>query len=316
MEKIMVSIICNTYNHEGYIEQTIKGILAQKTKFKFELLIHDDCSTDNTAGIIKKYEKKYPDIIKPIYQKSNQYSKRVPISSSYQFPRARGEYLAWCEGDDFWIDVNKLQKQVDFLERNMKYISCVHKYMVVDKEGHVQNIKTFGYYEKGGEYTLNDYENGELPSQLSTVVSRNIFTNSNFEYNRLFGKIKLQGDVKFFLYLLAHGDIYRMDDTMSAYRFVCETGGGSWSSRTRDAIKSVSDWYAFNELEKIFEDKYDKRIYLSYRRLSCSVGALYDFKRQKNLKNFINIFKMIVLQKGTAYEYLKIFRRKIKNAVK
>lgn len=112
----LVSIDCITYNHEAFISEAIESFLMQKTDFTFEILIHDDASTDQTATIIRDYEKKYPDIIKPIYQKENQYSQDVEISRQFQFPRAMGKYIAFCEGDDYWTDPYKLQKQVDFLE--------------------------------------------------------------------------------------------------------------------------------------------------------------------------------------------------------
>ena len=115
-EDIIVSIITLTYNHEPYIRECLDGNLMQQTSFKFELLIHDDASTDNTANIIREYAAKYPNIIKPIYQTENQYSQKVPIGCTYLYPRAQGKYIALCEGDDYWTDPLKLQKQVDFLE--------------------------------------------------------------------------------------------------------------------------------------------------------------------------------------------------------
>lgn len=116
-----VSICCITYNHVTYIAQAIESFLMQKTTFPFEILIHDDASTDGTSEIIRDYERKYPDIIKPIYQTENQYSQGRSISATYQFPRAKGRYIALCEGDDYWTDPLKLQKQVDFLEANPEY---------------------------------------------------------------------------------------------------------------------------------------------------------------------------------------------------
>ena len=121
MTKILVSICCITYNHEKFINKCIDGFLLQKTKFNFEILIHDDASTDNTANIIREYENRYPDIIKPIYQIENQYSKGVSISATFNWPRAKGKYIAMCEGDDYWTDPLKLQKQVDFLEKKNDY---------------------------------------------------------------------------------------------------------------------------------------------------------------------------------------------------
>ena len=107
----MVSICCLAYNHEKYIRKTLEGFVNQKTNFNYEILIHDDCSTDNTVNIVEEYRKKYPKLIKPIYQKENQHSKGIKISNVYQFPRAQGKYIAMCEGDDYWTDMNKLQKQ-------------------------------------------------------------------------------------------------------------------------------------------------------------------------------------------------------------
>ena len=127
----LVSINCITYNHEAYIRKALEGFLMQKTDFKFEVLIHDDASTDQTANIIRKYEKKYPEIIKPIYQKENQYSKNISISKHFQYPRARGKFIAMCEGDDYWIDPLKLQKQVKFLENNPDFSMSCHNAIVL-----------------------------------------------------------------------------------------------------------------------------------------------------------------------------------------
>ena len=124
----LVSISCITYNHEPYIVQALNGFLMQKTSFPFEVLVHDDASTDRTADIIREYEKKFPKIIKPIYQKENQYSKGfTSVTATWNFPRAQGKYMALCEGDDYWIDENKLQMQVDFLEHNPDYGLCYTK---------------------------------------------------------------------------------------------------------------------------------------------------------------------------------------------
>ena len=136
----LVSISCITYNHEPYIVQALNGFLMQKTSFPFEVLVHDDASTDRTADIIREYEKKFPKIIKPIYQKENQYSKGfTAVTATWNFPRAQGKYIALCEGDDYWIDENKLQKQVDFLEKNPEYGMCYTNFNLVSEKS--KNIK-------------------------------------------------------------------------------------------------------------------------------------------------------------------------------
>ena len=123
--KVMVSIICNVYNHEKYVREALESFVMQKTDFAYEVLVHDDASTDHSADIIREYEKQYPDIMKPIYQTVNQYSK-CSITRTYQVPRAKGKYIAFCEGDDFWNDPYKLQKQFDEMEKHPEIDMCAH----------------------------------------------------------------------------------------------------------------------------------------------------------------------------------------------
>ena len=126
-EEIKVSVICFAYNHEPFIRKCLDGFIMQKTNFKFEVLINDDASIDGTAQIIREYAEKYPDIIKPIYQKENQFSKGISIGATFLYPKVAGKYIAFCEGDDYWTDPEKLQIQVDFLESHPDFIGCFHK---------------------------------------------------------------------------------------------------------------------------------------------------------------------------------------------
>jgi glycosyltransferase involved in cell wall biosynthesis len=127
----LVSICCITYNHENFIRQALDGFLMQKTSFPIEIIIHDDASTDNTANIIREYQAKHPHLIKPILQTENQYSqgkKVFPIT----FKETQGKYISPCEGDDYWTDPLKLQKQVDFLEANPDFAICFHNSKIED----------------------------------------------------------------------------------------------------------------------------------------------------------------------------------------
>lgn len=117
----LVSILCLVYNHRNFIRKCLDGFVMQQTNFPIEILIHDDASTDGSAEIIREYEKKYPMLFKPIYQSINQYSKGIPVSHTYQYPRCSGKYIATCEGDDYWKDPLKLQKQIAFLEEHPDY---------------------------------------------------------------------------------------------------------------------------------------------------------------------------------------------------
>ena len=121
-----VSVLCATYNHEEYLRQTLDSFLNQKTDFPFEVLVNDDASTDSTGDIIREYAARYPEIIRPFYQKENLYSRRINLYDVVFFPACRGEYIAVCEGDDYWNDPEKLQLQVDWLDAHPEYSACVH----------------------------------------------------------------------------------------------------------------------------------------------------------------------------------------------
>lgn len=131
MNKPLISVCIITYNHERYIRQCLEGVLMQKTNFRFDVIVGEDCSTDGTRRIVEEFEARYPDIIKPIYHKRNVGGAR----NGYEFcyPQLTGKYVAICEGDDYWTDPDKLQRQVDFLEQNEDHVMCFHRVHSVDE---------------------------------------------------------------------------------------------------------------------------------------------------------------------------------------
>lgn len=131
--KPLVSISCITYNHALYIRECLEGFLMQKTNFPFEILIHDDASTDGTADIIREYQAEYPDLIKPILREKNLYSQGIRCINRFNIERAHGKYIALCEGDDFWTDPNKLQIQFDFMEEHPDYSFCATNFALCDE---------------------------------------------------------------------------------------------------------------------------------------------------------------------------------------
>lgn len=153
-----VSIICTCYNHERYIRQAIEGFLSQKTLFPFEIIIHDDASTDSSVSIIREYVSKYPNLIIPIYQTENKHSKGIRITKDIMIPQARGKFIAICEGDDFWIDSNKLQMQYDYMINNPKCMLCTHANDVVFEDGLYDD--TWRYHNGDYDITLDDWLSG------------------------------------------------------------------------------------------------------------------------------------------------------------
>ena len=244
----LVSVCCITYNHEPYIAQSLDGFLMQKTSFPFEVLIHDDASTDRTADIIREYEKKFPKIIKPIYQKENQYSKgNRAILASFVYPRAKGKYIALCEGDDYWIDENKLQMQVDFLEKNPEYGMCYTK-----TKQFIQKKRKFSRRMFGTD--VRDFEdllfNGNRVPTLTTVFRKDLL---NSYLKEIYPQDKgwLMGDYPMWLYFAHESKVKFLDKVTSVYR-VLENS----ASHSRNIEKSVNFAKSVWEIQNFFSETY------------------------------------------------------------
>ena len=132
VKDVDISILCVTYNHENYIRKTLEGFLQQKGNFSYEIIVHDDASTDGTTDILKEYQKKYPDIIRLVLQTENQYSQKKKILFDFLFPEVRGKYIAICEGDDEWIYEGKLQRQFLRMEEYPEVSLCIHNALRID----------------------------------------------------------------------------------------------------------------------------------------------------------------------------------------
>lgn len=210
----LVTIRCITYNHEPYIRQCLEGFVMQKTNFPFEAIVHDDASTDGTAAIIREYAEKYPDIIKPIYETENQYSKHDGSLQRIMNAHIRGKYVAICEGDDYWIDPLKLQKQFDFLESHLDY-GLVHTDFNIISES---NIKEYRIRRKLGErqnvleqILLGNYDIGTL-----TVMFRKDLYDSLPKY--YLSKKFPMGDLPLWIEFAAVAKIKYISDVTANYR--------------------------------------------------------------------------------------------------
>ena len=277
--EIKVSIICNAYNHEKYIEKAIDSFIMQKTDFTYEILIHDDASTDKTAKIIKQYEERYPDIVKPIYQTENQYSKGKDINAVYQYPRVNGQYIAFCEGDDFWTDERKLQKQVEALEENIAINICAHSALAVrantekvlykispSKETCIFNVKKV--IQGGGGFV-----------STNTLMVRRCILESIPEYYTYFPidyALQIQGSID-------NGMLY-LGDTMAAYRIMADN---SWSVVMRnDPMKRYQINLKIIEMLKILnhstQGKYEEVILEKSEELEY--WGLYYLGQYKEMK--------------------------------
>ncbi|MCL1695381.1 MULTISPECIES: glycosyltransferase [unclassified Lysinibacillus] len=262
MGKILVSIHCLAYNHEQYIADAIDSFLKQKTNFKFEILIHDDASTDRTADIIREYEKKYPNLIKPIYQTENQYSKGVSVDHLNMI-RAKGKYIAICEGDDYWLDPYKLQKQFDYMEKHPECSLCVHGGNVVNASD-----KKFELYNRPNK------GNKEFSVEEVIEGGGGLFLTNSMFYPLKFRKERPDflvnapvGDYPLVIYLSLLGTVYYMDELMSSYRVGDST---SWTGRTFSDIETKKQH--FREIEDMLDEI---NLYTNYK-----YGDVIDRKKK------------------------------------
>lgn len=274
----MVSVICNTFNQEKYIEKAIKSFLMQKTDFTFEVVLHDDASTDGTRDIIKKYEKEYPDIIKPIYETENQYNKNARITLDISLPAARGKYFAICEGDDYWVDPYKLQKQVDYLESHPDCTLCIHNALQVNSED-----KQIGYVrttEADSEIPVEDViRRGGGMCATNSIMSRTELMKDVPDFYK-------DHSIDYFLqiYLSICGKTFCFSDVMSAYRVNADN---SWTSRMRKNKNMMKNHYlrVVNSLKKL-------NLYTNY-------------KYQKVIEQKVLEFEYSVLMVDKDYQKLK-----------
>ncbi len=232
----LVSICSITYNHAPYIRQCLDGFLMQRTNFRYEIIIHDDASTDGTAEIIREYVEKYPDLITPIFQTENLYSKGLRgFYARFVFPHAKGKYIAMCEGDDYWTDPLKLQKQVDFLEANPEYVMCSHHFNFYNQEEDRFDEDWNTDFTEDFTFDLEFFiKCDKWITQPLTIIFRR--SSLNFEEYQRYSNAK---DVTLIYHILKNGNGIFLKENMGIYR--CHEGG-IWSKVNRpQQIKAELD---------------------------------------------------------------------------
>jgi len=251
---MMVSVRCTVYNHEKYLRDCLQGFVMQKTNFPFEVIVHDDASTDNSVAIIKEYVERYPDIIKPIFEKENQYSKHDGSIRRIMDSACRGKYIAICEGDDFWTDPYKLQKQIDYMENHpeseMTYTDFSIKNEIEGKE-YLNLFKTqpkiYPY-----KYTMEQWilSLGYV-APMTWVIKKTL-------YNARPLLPSLDGSFVDFAFYLSKTNPYCLyDDNTATYRIIPESASHSKS---------------FEKLYNRFVNLYNTQLLLSDMYLSSNVA--------------------------------------------
>lgn len=304
-QEVLVSIRCLVYNHEPYLRQCLDGFVMQKTNFRFEAIVHDDASTDGTAAIVKEYAEKYPDIIKPIFETENQYSKRDGsirrIMNNAICQTAK--YIAFCEGDDYWTDPLKLQKQFDFMEANPEY-------GLVYTETIFYNQKKQRYEERFG-YPCNSFEDiikkGNPIPTLTAMIHKGLLFKYLDEISPQTKNWKM-GDYPLWLYCSINTKLKFINICSATYRVIQES-----ASHSRDRKKMYEFELSRFNVDIFFLEMYKndmpewtkqaanrKRIYFytNEMRNIAKYGdekikkEQYDFLKKNNFKRFLPFIKL------------------------
>lgn len=282
---ILVSINCNTYNHEKYIERALLSFLMQEVDFEFEILIYDDASTDSTRDIIEKYQRIYPNIIKPIFAEKNQFSKGIKrLSYRYNHTRAKGKYIAICEGDDYWTDKYKLKKQIQYMQENEMCTMTFHNAEKVNdltkkSEGYMIDTSI-----KSMQCTIEHIIDMEFIPTASVIYKKHTLDNApNWYMNAVVGDLPTE------LITTCQGYAYYFDDIMSVYRVGnINSMMNKWileQKKIDDKINHTNKYIEiFNEINKFSEYRYNDYLNKIITRMEFGKEMLSG-----NIENIKNI---------------------------
>lgn len=292
-EPIMVSIHCLVYNHEPYIRQCLDGFVMQKTNFRFEAIVHDDASTDGSAAIIREYAEKYPDIIKPILETENQYSKKDGSLRKIMDAHMRGKYVAMCEGDDYWTDPNKLQMQVDYMEGHPEHTMCFHDVDIKVEKGR-EYWDVFGKLENR-DYTIGEcIKNWKVPT-CSMVIRKDVFEkrpiNKNFR----------MGDNVIVYTCLTYGKIRCLAKKMGTYRLTPSSWIGGHGYKKQRYLYITHETALLESFPICRRKEMYKSLETQYFLL------LFILKKEGDLKEYKRVFNEYLLFPGNG-RTVKFFR--------
>ena len=315
--KIMVSVSVITYRHEKYIRQALDSILMQETDFRYEIVIGEDASPDSTREILLEYKNRFPDIIKLILHKHNVGASR----NSYEVRKhCSGKYIAILEGDDFWTDKNKLQKQIDFLEQNPGFVGVAHNIYSVKSDG-TNPVVVLKKSQVNREFRLQNYLNEGFSFHGNSLVHRNILPTSGERYEKLRFTVNTMGDIILYCLLLDKGSVFVMSDVMAAHRAASDEDISSYSFKQRDRMIEFSYMYIkiVNALEEWFDGKYDLSPLIANRTAAVIFSFVFSEWRNRNIDKYEFREYMISLspqiRRQSYYKFIKRLTAKATNKV-
>lgn len=292
-KNIIVSIVCITYNHEPYLHDALEGFLMQKTTFPFEIILAEDCSTDGTRSICEVYAEKYPDTIRYIWSENNV---GAVENEARALRSAKGKYIALCEGDDYWTDPLKLQKQVDFMEAHPEYSVTFHRYKIhyedadVWKDDYAEKL-FIGSEMNGVDITIEQSLNVWLTQYLTAV-----FRKDCYDYTWA-DRYKWYRDSHMFYHLMTRGKAYLFAFKGGVYR------------RTGDGIYTNMDQYhmqlrTIEVCREMWKKNDDERLKVPYvKALQYFVDSFY--KEPTFRKDMFHASNSLYALTGQVKQYIK-----------
>lgn len=293
----ILSIKCMVFNQEKFVSQTLDGFLIQETTFPFEVVIHDDASTDNTANIIREYESRYPKIIKPIYETENQYSKHDGSLSRIINSHIKGKYVAYCEGDDYWTDSNKIQKQVEFLENNLNYGLVYSKAKQFNQEKNKYFLKGWGEDFVSAQNLLET--NNKIPT-LTICYKRELYDKYREEIKPETHKW-LMGDYPLVLWFAFNSKIKYFNYYSGVYRVLPSSASHNYN--VEKEMKFILSAY---DIKRFFAEQYNVKLKpfdVKRREINLYLGRGYRKEAAAKIENLerktkADQIKLIICKSG------------------
>ena len=296
---MIVSVIVITYNQAQFIGQALQSVLDQKTTFPFEVLVGNDCSTDESADVIDQFR---GDQRIRIIQRSCNLGATKNLYDLQM--RAKGKYLAYLEGDDYWSDPYKLQRQVEFLESHEDFVGCTHRCGIVDENGAPYKRQRLNWVCQKRIYTLKDFKGLMLPGHGNAMVHRNIFQGSQGKYEALITLHPLIADRSLVLLLASMGPVFRFPERMGCYRIV-QSGKGTNATAVAYSgnVNRVWDDYKYTKtLERYAQEVLNVSGGFEYHKKELFVSAVFQVLRQPTAENRAVAKK--ILNEGDRLAYL------------
>ena len=293
-DAVDISVIVPVFNHEKYVSRTLDSILSQETGFRYEIIAGDDCSGDRSGEIVQKYADKYSDVVVNAIRKENMGA----TNNIYDLiGRARGRYIAFCEGDDFWRDNGRIERDVGWLDKNPAYIGICGRVEPVDENGEVLDSEdipvneTFWEY-KGDCFTIEEFSRWQMPGHLSALTLRNFFRHGREDFRIIKEAHPVVADRTLVLLGVLRGRIKCSRRLVSCYRFRISRNGTNFMSEFKKKNMRYEDYHMMRLLEEYAWGNFGQRMDLGLVKADRFIGSVLVWMNGRNPGNWDVVWRI------------------------